>query len=272
MNGKLFYYAGAILAVSLLITHSRKPVSAPAISSAVTVKTVLPESADIIPVPADTELGPTNQNASAITETLPTGTQPAGEVQMNCIGATDTQLEARLELMSYWRDWAAKDLDSALARILNIPVGDERDQALQALCFGLAQTNPDHAVEMAQTLQQPENVMENLVQQWAASDLASALVWVNNLPAGDQRDQLMQRVTFVLSQTDPANSAGLVLEQMPASPAQDEAVMTVVHQWGNQNLQAAASWVLTFPDGALKERATEELKGIARYKDELAQR
>jgi len=153
---------------------------------------------------------------------------------------------------------------------LNLPAGQERDQALPALCFGLAQTDPAHAVEMAQTLHQPEDVMENLVQQWAANDVVSALVWANNLPAGGQRDQLLQRVTYVLSQTDPSDAAGLVLEQIPPGPAQDETVMTVVHQWGNQNLQAANAWVLTFPDGPLKERATEELNGIAQYKNALA--
>jgi len=272
MKGKVFRYAGALLAAGLAIHDLRRPASPRAISipSPAAVKNVPPAASDAIPIPVEPDASLASQDAGARMETPPTGTQPDGEVQMNRVGDTDTQLKARLEWLSRLRDWAANDPDRALAWVLNLPAGQERDQALPALCFGLAQTDPAHAVEMAQTLHQPEDVMENLVQQWAANDVVSALVWANNLPAGGQRDQLLQRVTYVLSQTDPSDAAGLVLEQIPPGPAQDETVMTVVHQWGNQNLQAANAWVLTFPDGPLKERATEELNGIAQYKNALA--
>ncbi|HTX22958.1 MAG TPA: hypothetical protein VMD27_14000 [Candidatus Aquilonibacter sp.] len=178
--------------------------------------------------------------------------------------------ETRCELMVRLREWAAKDPAGALAYVLKMPDGDERNDALQAVCFGLAQKDPADAVELAQSLQQPEAVMENLVQQWAASDLPSALVWVHNQPASDQRDQFIQRVAFVLSQTDPSDAAGLVMEQILPGPAQNEAAMTVLHQWGIQNLEAAALWAQTLPAGPLQERAITELEGIEHYQEELA--
>jgi hypothetical protein len=46
--------------------------------------------------------------------------------------------------------------------------------------------------------------------------------------------------------------------------------MSVLNQWGNQNVSAAAGWVATFPAGPLRERALEELEGIAQYQRELA--
>lgn len=269
MKRKSFYCACALLAAALVAACFWKPAPAPAVSSA--VNQVQPGFATAPPAsaPSKTEASPAGQPPGATTPAQPTPTQPGGEVQMNP-RSMDAALEKRLALMTRLRDWAAKDLDGALAWCLNLPAGDERNQALQALCFALAQSDPAHAVEMAQTLQQPEDVLENLVQQWAASDVASVLAWANNQPAGDQRDQLMQRVSYVLAQTDPADAAGLVAEQIPPGPAHDEAVMTVVHQWGNQNLPAAAAWVQTFPDGALKARATEELEGLVQYRNELA--
>ena len=181
--------------------------------------------------------------------------------------ALAADLQARQERLAQIRDWAAKDLDGALASVLKMPAGPERDDALQAVCFGFAQTHPAQAVELAQTLQQPGIVVENLVQQWGASDLPSALAWANDQPAGDQHDQFVQRLALDLSKTDPANAAGLVAEQIPPGPAQDEAVMTVIQQWGNQDLAAAAAWVKTFPAGPLQARATEELENILQYKN-----
>jgi hypothetical protein len=194
----------------------------------------------------------------------------AAQVQTNSGNSLSAKLEARRELMARLREWAARDLAGALAYVSKMPEGDERDDALQAVCFGLAQKDPAHAVDLAQALQQPEAVMENLVQQWAASDLPSTLVWVNNRPSSDQRDEMIQRIALVLSQRDPSDAASLVTEQISAGPAQDEAVMTVVNQWGNQNLAAAASWVKSFPEGPLQKRAVEELEGIMNYQQALA--
>jgi hypothetical protein len=271
MNGKfLFYICAILLAAGVVVFHFRRANSGPAMPlQKATTRLLRAVSSELISVPPETvsnqagqDSGTTNQATPQIVET-----QTNRDDNTSDLGV---QLEKRAELMNHLRDWAAKDLDGALTWALQLTNSDERNEALEAVCFGLARKDPAHAVEMAQTLQQPESVMEGLVQQWAARDIVPALVWVNDQAVGDQHDQLMQRVAFDLSQTDPTDAAGLVMEQIPPGPVQDEAVMTVLHQWGNQNLQAAASWVQTFPNGQLQERATEELEGIARYQKELA--
>ncbi len=180
------------------------------------------------------------------------------------------RLEARRTEMKRWREWATRDLKGALAAVAAMPASIERGQAVEAICFAQIQINPSLALEMAQSLQQPSNVVQDLVQQWAASDSAAAFVWASKQPAGSQRDQLMQRVTYVLSQTEPEQAANLVVEQMPPGPGQDEAVLTVVHQWGEKNISAAAAWVKNFPAGSLQARATQELEGMAQYQQQLA--
>jgi hypothetical protein len=167
----------------------------------------------------------------------------------------------------------ATNADLALAAALKLPEGDARNRALAAVCFSVAQNNPANAVTLAQALHLDEQtgaVMENLVQQWAVSDPASALGWTFQQPADDRRDALMTRVAYALSQTDPARAASLVTDQISPGTAQDEAVMMVVNQWGNQNLAAAATWVETFPEGPLQKRAVEELEGIQQYQQQLA--
>jgi hypothetical protein len=139
--------------------------------------------------------------------------------------------------------------------------------------FKIAETNPAAAVELAAKLdpsRRSDDLMEDLVQQWAGADLLAAAAWVKLNTSGDEQARLLQRVGFVLSQTNPADAAEFVLAQIPPGPVRDEAVMTVVNQWGNRNLAAAAAWVQTFSDGPLQERAVVELEGIENYRAALA--
>jgi hypothetical protein len=203
----------------------------------------------------------------------PVGAPP--ETAQEAVAATNGNIVATDEADQLLRDlraWAAKDPDAALAEAMKLPPGDERERALSAVCFGIAETHPADAVKLAQSLQQPESVMENLVQQWSSADLVSAMVWVNEQPAGEQRDEFVQRVAFVLSQSDPANAAGLVTEQIPPGPAQDEAMMTVLHQWADRNVSAAADWIATYPfrSAQLQDRALSELEGMQNYQKALA--
>jgi hypothetical protein len=170
---------------------------------------------------------------------------------------------------------AAKDPTAALAAALKLPAGDERNEALTMVCSGMAQTDPAAAIKLAQELQldkQPGAVMGDLVQQWAGSDLVSSLVWLENQPAGGKRDELTTRVAYVISRNDPSDAADLVMSEIPPGPARDEAVMTVLHQWANQNFVAAANWAQDTVAGPLQERALNELKGILDYQHALAQR
>jgi len=141
------------------------------------------------------------------------------------------------------------------------------------VCFGLAQTDPADAVKVAQELRldkQPTAVMEDLVQQWAGSDVAASLALVQDQPTGAQRDEFTTRVAYVMSKSDPSDAATLVMSQMPPGSARDEAVMAVLHQWANQNFAAAANWAKDSITGPLQERALNELNGILNYRQALA--
>jgi hypothetical protein len=169
-----------------------------------------------------------------------------------------------------FRDWSGKNPERALAAALELPIGENRDRALAAVCFGLAQSNPADAVKLAATFHlDAAAVTENLVQQWAVSDSTSALQWASYQESGEPRDQFIARIAFVVSQTAPADAALLVKDQIRSGPARDEAMMTVLHQWGNRDLMAAAAWAADFP-GGLQERAISELEGIAEYQRQLA--
>jgi hypothetical protein len=184
----------------------------------------------------------------------------------------DSVVMGREEFLRELRKWARRDVDGALASVANLADEELRGEALEFICYGVAESNPAKAVNLAVSsgLQdRPGAVVQNLVQQWAVADLPSALAWTTKQPNGEQRDEYMARVALEYSRRMPADAARLVVDQIPPGPAQTESAMTVLHQWAIQDLPAAAAWVAKFPDGPLRTRAVAELEGIARAQKEL---
>lgn len=181
-----------------------------------------------------------------------------------------SELDPHFVLMAWLRGLAATNLTAALEYISKMPEGTERDDAVQAVCYGVAQKDPAQAIATARELQVSTSVSDNIVQQWAGSDMKSALAWVATQPAGEDRDEMVHRIVLVLAPSDPSDAAGLVLEQIPPGSAQDEAVMTVLNQWAYKDFAAAVRWVENFPDGPLRTRAVAELEGIHQYQHDLA--
>lgn len=263
------------MVAGLLAVHLFKPVTNPVVPSKNTavqpVTRPLITATWISPV-AKAAFVQTGHDSNTLAETELAETEPA-ITNAPAQDKAEMAEQEKYRLLHELRDWAAKDAEGALAAAMKLPEGDERNQALAAVCSGLAQTDPADAVKMAKNLhldEQPGAIMENLVQQWAATDLSSALDWANSQPASGQHDGFTMRIAYVMSKTDPADAANLVVNQIPPGPAQDEAVMTVLNQWANQNLVAATVWVKGFPEGPLQERAIKELEGIVKYQLTLA--
>jgi hypothetical protein len=180
------------------------------------------------------------------------------------VGQNEREASAR------FREWAASDPSAAMAWALKISDPGKRAEILQQLCSVIAEDDPAEALKMARTLKLSEPVLESIIEPWAQDDIAAALAWTFSQPPGDERDQLMRRVVSVLAQADPADAADLVFEKIPPGVMRDAAVVTVVDQWGSQDFQAAASWVSSFPQGPLKQRASAELNDLLRYRNSLA--
>ncbi len=168
------------------------------------------------------------------------------------------------------RLWAAQDSAGALAWAGSLAEPLARDTTLTDVCLQVARTDPAAAGRMRDQFV-PDNVpslaLNDLAQQWAQQDFPGALAWTLARTQNDQRDGIIARLVFVESQTDPAAAAQLAVEQIPAGPAQDEAVMSVVHQWALRDPASVSAWVNQFPAGPLRDRAILELSGIAEYRN-----
>jgi len=144
----------------------------------------------------------------------------------------------------------------------------DQKTTLTATAFAMAQTNPAAAVALATDYQLDSgagDVLPNLAQQWAARDFSAALKWADAQPVSDQRDQIFSRLALVQSQTAPRDAANLVIQQIPPGPAQQEAALSVLHQWMLQDFSAAKAWADQFPESDFKQRVKAELAGGAEY-------
>jgi len=155
---------------------------------------------------------------------------------------------------------------SALDAAAQISDPQARRIALERACYREAGHDPVAAIAGAERYslgEEPGAVMENLVQQWADADLNAAYTWVEAKPAGAQRDALAARVAFVWSQSQPAQAANWLIQETEPGAEQEEAIMSIVHQWGLQDMTGATAWVEQFPPGDFRDRAMNELQGIA---------
>lgn len=150
---------------------------------------------------------------------------------------------------------------------------EESSLELERRCLHLAERDPRAAVILAIDTQAADThpgLMENLTAQWAMHDFQDAHEWVLQQEPGERRDGLMARVAFARSQSNPAAAAQVVINEMAPGNQQTEAVISVLHQWALRDMDGASAWVNQFPEGALRERAFDELEGVQGYLQAMA--
>lgn len=167
------------------------------------------------------------------------------------------------------RLWAAKDPTGALDWAATLADATARDAALTDVCLQVAEVNPASAVQICERFMPDNNIasppLEALAERWAEKDFSATLAWTQSHPAGEQRDGLMAQMALLEAQSLPREAAVLAVQQMSPGARQDEAVISVVHQWALRDFTAASAWVAQFPEMPLRDRAEGELSGIALY-------
>ena len=165
------------------------------------------------------------------------------------------------------RQWAAEDSSAAWDWALKQPDSVRRVEMLEVLCYRVAQDgDPARAVALADNLHLiAHGTLANLEQQWAQTDLPAAREWAVAKPAGDEKNELLERVAYVWALADPENAARFVVEKMSPGNTQTEAAISVLHQWALRDFNGAEAWVELFPEGEIRQRAMNELAGIREY-------
>ncbi len=211
------------------------------------------------------ELNSTNKDSHEIvfTNLLPAliALDPAAAARL--VEAT-TNEQGHEELMRQLiQTWTTSDATAAFAWAGQLADTNEQQRALIYATKQMAELDPAAAAKAALCLADGQDaVMGDIALTWAGKDLAGALSWAASQPVGKQRDEIMARVAFEESLTAPETAANLVIDQIPPGPAQDEAAMSVLHQWAIQDFAPAKAWAELFPAGSLRDRAIIELNTL----------
>jgi hypothetical protein len=158
------------------------------------------------------------------------------------------------------REWARKNPHDALTWVLNAPAGEPRDTVMEIVCAHMAESNPAEAVSLAERYAGGcSNLLENMLHQWAGQNEPLARAYAINKPPGEERDRLFSRVAFTRSKENPAEAAKLVAEWISPGEVQNEAAISVLHQWALRDPHAALAWAQLFPENSLRDRALTEI-------------
>jgi len=138
---------------------------------------------------------------------------------------------------------------------------------LERRCLAISEHDPLAAMKMAVANQLQEvdsGLSASLIAQWASQDFERAYEWTKAQEPGALRDDMLARLAYLRAQqADPIAAARLVATDISAGPARDEAVISVIHQWALQDARAAALWAQSLPDETLRQRASDEIDGLA---------
>lgn len=115
------------------------------------------------------------------------------------------------------------------------------------------------------------SLLENLAQQWAEQDMQATYEWASAKPTGEAKDRLLGRIALVESKHNPEEAARLVAEQISPGTVQDEAAISVIHQWALRDASAAMTWVQSFPESNLRYKAILEVQNIQVFQEEVHQ-
>lgn len=185
----------------------------------------------------------------------------------------EKDLDAAAELVAGLEPWAASDEATALlldhwsesdptaaaawcARLDST----QRGRWLCRISNALAQRDPAAAMAMLEEhqLSSDPTASGTVLHHWARRDMTAASEWVSLQADEALRDASWNRIAMSLSESQPAQAATLVAEKIADPLQQEEAVISVLHQWILRDRKAAAAWVALFPDDSLRQRAEAE--------------
>jgi hypothetical protein len=182
---------------------------------------------------------------------------------------TNSNSPANSQDLDQNREWARNFPSGAVAWLNNAPDGEQRLAVAEIVCPQLAQTNAAAAVTLAEnclgdgTNDSAQYLLGTMAQLWVGQDMQAASAWALAKPAGGQRDRLLQHIALAESKTDPNQAAQLVAQQISPGQFQNEAAVSVVYQWAQQDAKAALTWAESFPAGDLRDRAIKEVKNVS---------
>ncbi|MGI9240487.1 MAG: hypothetical protein ACR2RV_06780 [Verrucomicrobiales bacterium] len=188
--------------------------------------------------------------------------------------------------------WARKDFQSAVANLDQIPVGQQRNVALQGIGNAIVGENFDAGLEFLQSLSNPAeksqvlssivnsiassdphkalalleehgdrsqwyNLLGNISSNWMGSDPDGARAWIETLENPRDRTSALQHLVYNIG--DNTEWLAAQVSGLPSNSQTQNLISNLAQRWGQLDPQAAAEWVQTLAPGQAKQWARQNL-------------
>ena len=217
----------------------------------------------MIPVRIAAALGSTNtqQAATALEVLLPDLMKRDIAAAADLAAGLEPWEQREQVLLRVAGTWVKSDPAAAAEWCRDLPDPEERLNCLGAICNKLATTDPAGAMSLVESAggKGVEALQISLVAPWMAREPVKASAWISAHSDSDFRDRCWSSGLAGLAREAPEQAATLAANNIESGSIQEEAVISVLHQWILNDREAAANWVALFPAGALRERAEGEL-------------
>jgi hypothetical protein len=148
------------------------------------------------------------------------------------------QNDASEGLANSWGD-AEPSRAAAWAASLSAEV---KESILPGIISQWARRTPEQAAEFARLHDNTGHLVSAVAQEWMPYSPEKAGYWVDNLPAGDARDNGLSTVGRIVLNEDPA-AAVLWLSRMSSAERREEELLSVCSQWLESDPAAAKAWI-----------------------------
>lgn len=159
-----------------------------------------------------------------------------------------------------YRRWGEMDPTSPLLQAMAVTAGPE---AVRAAARGWAHADPSFALEMARAMDSvhPQmGALRGVLESLADWEPAQASQWIDELPPGHERRELVRDIANRWSQEDL--DAALAWTETLDERSQREAMQSIAHQWARKDPQAAADFALSLPPSEQRREALREVGHI----------
>lgn len=166
--------------------------------------------------------------------------------------------------------WAVADLDEAAAWSRSLPEGESRSEIMAAVASEAVRGDPHEALRLAEELPsgaKQDALILRALAEWAATEKQGALKWAEQIKDESLRQSITGQIAVASAETNSAEAANLVLQQMTPGVEQDRALVSIVQRWVQTEPEAAAAWVMDFPEGAIGQDAMDNLVSLWASKD-----
>lgn len=157
-------------------------------------------------------------------------------------------------------EWAKQDPEGALVWAKSLEGRDSEQATIKALSQ-IATTDPERAASLTVGLEGKAlaDANKTIAEEWAKSDWSQTESFINGLPA-DQQAEALGAAVRTLANSDPSLAATKALE-IPAGEGREGAIESVAKSMARENPAEAAEWVVSNGGEQAQREAMRDIMG-----------